>query len=263
MKKYCIIGGDNRTSALRSMYINNGSEITDIDVADVVIAPIPFSRDGKKINGEIMECDKLIDMISGSSKRLYTGAISDDIRKKLLEKNIEFVDLMEDEGIAILNSIPTAEGAIATAMEITDFTLHGAKVLVMGYGKIGKTLSKMLHGIGAKVYVEARNKKDIATIEAFGYNAVNLDELDNFLPNMDVIFNTIPCLILNKTRLQKIDKNCLIVDLASNPGGVDFNAAKKLNLDVVWALSLPSKVAPYTSAQYLKNTIDEIEAKIN
>lgn len=44
-------------------------------------------------------------------------------------------------------------------MNMTNFTLHKSNVLVMGYGNIGKVLSKMLCGIGANVYCEARNKK--------------------------------------------------------------------------------------------------------
>ena len=97
---------------------------------------------------------------------LYAGAISNNMKNKLKKASIKFFDVLNQEGVSILNAIPTAEGAISVAMNMTNFTIHKSNVLVMGYGNIGKILSKMLYGIGAKVYCEARNKKDIAFIEA-------------------------------------------------------------------------------------------------
>ena len=64
--------------------------------------------------------------------------------------------------------------------------------------------------------------------------------------------------LLNKERLDILKKDVLIVDLASVPGGVDFTAAKELGLNVVWALSLPSKCAPKSAARYLKEEIESI-----
>lgn len=146
-------------------------------------------------------------------------------------------------------------------MEMTDFTLHGSNVLVMGFGKIGKILSKMLSGIGAKVYCEARKEKDIAMIRAMGYNYVRLNDLDEVLPKMDVIFNTIPFVILDSDKLDLLKKECNVIDLASSPGGIDFVSAKEKGINVVWALALPSKIAPLSAANYIKETIDKILEK--
>ncbi|MNP11181.1 Dipicolinate synthase subunit A [compost metagenome] len=179
----------------------------------------------------------------------------------LKQRNVSYYDLLDLEEVAILNAIPTAEGAIATAMEITDFTLNGSNVLIMGYGRIGKILSKMLSGIGSNVYCEARGEKDIAMIRAMGYNAVRLKDLDELLPKIDVIFNTIPIPLINEDRLKLLKKECSIIDLASPPGGVDFPKAKELGVNVVWALSLPAKVAPISAAAYLKETIDKLYDK--
>ena len=63
-------------------------------------------------------------------------------------------------------------------MEETQRTLHGSNVLVMGFGRIGKVLAKMLDGIGAKVYCEARKNEDISWIKAYGYNPIHLNDLD-------------------------------------------------------------------------------------
>ena len=102
----------------------------------------------------------------------------------------------------------SAEGAIQVAMEQSLKTIHGSNSLVMGFGRIGKILSKMLNGIGAKVYCEARKSTDLAWIEAYGFNSINLKDIEDYLPKFDFIFNTIPVMILDKTRLEKVKKDC-------------------------------------------------------
>lgn len=254
MAKYCIIGTDERSNQIRKMYQEDGVEIVDYKKADYIIAPIPFSRDGIKITGEILSVEEII--ASLSTKVLFTGAISEEIKGRLAGKN--YADLMELDEVAYLNAIPTAEGAIYEAIKHSNITISGANVLVMGYGRIGKILAKMLDGIGAHVFCEARKEKDLAFIEAMGYNRVSIDELNSYLPKMDYIFNTIPAKLLNQTNMKYISQDCTIIDLASAPGGMDFNLASHMGLNVTWALSLPSKVAPKSAAIYLKNTIDQI-----
>lgn len=262
MKKYCILGTDNRSVALRQMYMEQGVKITDYNIAEVIITPIPFSRDDLKINGEIIECSELISSIIGKDITLYTGALSNNMKKILEENKINYIDLMDLDNLAILNAIPTAEGAIATAMEMTDFTIHGSNILILGFGRIGKILSKMLNGIGATIFCEARKESDLAMIEAYGFKPVVLEHLDMYLPDMKIIFNTVPNLLLDERRLKMLDSKCAIIDLASSPGGIDFVKAKELKINYNWALALPGKVAPYTAAKYLKETIDSIENKI-
>lgn len=256
--KMCVLGTDERSKYIRKMYINELGSLNSFDNADIIIGPTPFSKDDVKVNGESLECNELINHMAGSNKILYAGAISKSMKVKLKKKNIKFYDILEEEGVAILNAIPTSEGAIDIAMNMTDFTIHGSNVLVLGYGNIGKILSKMLYGIGANVYCEARNEKDLAFIKAMGYNSISLDKLDSYLGDMDIIFNTIPAMILDEKRLKCLKKESVIIDLASSPGGVDFSKAKELKINTTWALALPTKVAPRTAAVYLKNVIDEL-----
>lgn len=261
MKNYCILGTDNRSVKLRQLYAKEGRQISDYIFGDYIIAPIPFSKDGEKINGEILTLDEIFDLPNVKDKVIFSGAISNNIKERMDKKNIKYYDLMDLDEVAILNGIPTAEGAIATAMEMTDFTLCSSNVLVMGFGRIGKILSKMLHGIGATVYVEARKEKDLAEIRAMGYIPINLADLEKDLDKFNIIFNTVPIMILDKSKLDIIDKKCSIIDLASSPGGVDFSYAKEIGLNVVWALALPGKVAPLSSAIYIKEAIDKIIQK--
>ena len=107
----------------------------------------------------------------------------------------------------IPNAVPTAEGAIEIAIAETPFTIHGSKSLVLGYGKIGKILSKDLYALGAQTYVEARKYADLAMIEGHGYEPLPLDNLKDHIHEFDIIFNTIPSLILDDEILAKVKPN--------------------------------------------------------
>lgn len=144
------------------------------------------------------------------------------------------------------------------AIEKSSITLHNSNCLVLGFGRIGKILSKMLAGIGANVYCEARKDSDIAWIKSNGYKPIHLKDLDEYLNRFDFIFNTIPYLVLDEKRLKLIKRECLLIDLASKPGGIDFEKAKNMELQTEWALALPGKVAPKTAAKYLYDVIINI-----
>lgn len=197
-----------------------------------------------------------------TAKNLISGTISEEYKKILLDKNVNYIDLQKREEFTVLNTIATAEGTIQIAMEETQRTIHGSNILVMGFGRIGKVLAKMLDGIGAKVYCEARKNEDIAWIKAYGYEPIHLNNLNEKLGKFDVIINTIPFQVLDEERLSLVKKDVVLIDVASNPGGIDRNIAKKKELKLIWALSLPGKVAPLTSAEFIQETIYHVLKEI-
>lgn len=281
-KKFTIVGGDLRSIKLANQILQDGNEVNiygfrnagfelgiresedlalAIDESDVVIGPIPCSNDNENLNApfhpENISMNEIF-KIMNKNQLFIAGRISEKISHLSEIYNVYSIDILEREEMAVLNVIPTAEGAIQIAMEETPVTLHGSNVLILGYGRIGKILAKMLQGIGANVYVEARKHSDIAWIKAYGYKPVYITELASYLPNMTVIFNTVPHLMLDSNLLEKVNIDVLIIDLASKPGGVDFEKAKLMGLKIIWALSLPGKVAPVTAAGYIKETVYNI-----
>ena len=277
-----VIGGDSRIVELVKILNENGNDVylyglekseklkgfchtSNLDEvmekSDFIITSIPLSKDGKYLNASYTD-EKIIvvDIFKiAKNKKIITGNITNEIKIYIkIENNNEIIDILKFEELTVLNSIPTAEGAIQIAMEKSLITLHNSKCLVLGFGRIGKILAKMLLGIGAQVYCEARKEQDIAWIKSYGYNAIHLNDLDNNLGNFDFIFNTIPYLILDKSRLSLIKSECLLIDLASKPGGIDFEEAEKLKLQTDWALALPGKVAPKTAAGYIYEIIKNI-----
>ncbi len=277
-KTFSIIGGDLRNVKLAEFLAEEGNSVNiygfgkagfeikleqsntleeAIDSSEVVIGPIPCSNDNELINApfhsekiyinEVFKC-------MNKNQLFIAGRISEKIVHLAQVYNVYTVDMLDREEMAVLNAIPTAEGAIQIAMEEMPITLHNSNALILGYGRIGKTLAKMLQGIGASVYVEARKYSDFAWIKSYGYKPVSLNELSQTVKNMNVVFNTIPSIVLNNEVLNLVNPDCLIIDLASKPGGVDFEKAKELGIKAIWALSLPGKVAPVTAAEFIKDT---------
>ena len=256
MVKLFFLGRDARSKFLKELYDGECEIVESIEAADYIILPIPFTKDLIHITGE----DSLIsDVINKcKNKTVFTGAVKSSYIPLFQENNIRIIDLMELDEVALLNAIPTAEGAIKKAIEETSITLHEANVMVLGFGRVGKILADKLKGLNANVFCEARSKKDLAHIQGLGYNVVELKNIEKHLKNMDVIFSTIPTLILDEARLKLLKEDTVIIDLSSSPGSVDFDVANKLNLKAYLELGIPSRIAPKSAAKYLKQSIDNV-----
>lgn len=223
---------------------------------ETIIGPIPFTKDGEKLNAPFSEKEiyikDLIPMLK--EKTLIAGPISPKVKEELKKNKTRVIDIMEIEELVIYNTIATAEGAIKVAIENTETNLHGSKILILGFGKVAKTLAYKLKGLSAEITCAARRSSDLAWIETLGYKVQNINELVN-LEKFDIIFNTVPQIILTENELRCIKKEALIIDLASKPGGVDQEKTKEMGLNYIWALAIPGKVAPLASAKYIKQAI--------
>ena len=180
-----------------------------------------------------------------------TGYVWPSLKEILMQKNISVCETREMDEISIPNAIPTAEGAIQVAMANTEITIHNSQSFVLGFGRCGTILAKTLQALGAEVTVAVRRKEVLAWIEAFKMRPLLLDYLPEEISRANIIFNTIPAIILNAEVLYRADKSALVIDLATYPGGVDFPVAERLNIKAISLPGLPGKVAPKTAAQIL------------
>ena len=288
VKEFAVVGGDLRTIKLAKILAKEGNmvytyglekaeelkEIKNIifceklieavKMVQVVIGPIPFSSDGININMPFSDGKLSIRefMHNLNAKILIAGTIAPDVYELANDEYIEIVDIMIREELAVLNTIATAEGAIEIAIANTNKILHGSNVLVLGFGRIGKVLARKLAGLSTKVTCAARKEEDLAWIKAYGHKGININQIDKNLSEFDVIINTVPQMILTAEKLGYVKQECLLIDLASNPGGIDKKVAKEKGLQLIWALALPGKVAPTTTAEFIKDTIYNILKEI-
>ena len=285
---FSIIGGDLRIIKLAKMLAEDGNNVytygmekaeelkenkniimcnklqETVKKSEIVIGPIPFSSNGKGINApvsdNIISIRELMHVIN--AKILIAGSITPDVYDLANDEYIEIIDIMKREELAVLNTISTAEGTIEIIIANTNKIIHGSKVLILGFGRIGKVLARKLAGLSAKVTCAARKDEDLAWIRAYGHMETNINAIGENLSEYDVIINTVPHLVLTSEKIKYVKDDCLLVDLASNPGGIDKKAAKDKNLKLIWALALPGKVAPVTTAEFIKDTVYNILKEI-
>ena len=285
---FTVVGGDLRIIKLAQMLAKDGNKIyaygvekaeelktnpnikiceklsEAIKTSEIIIGPIPFSSNRKDINAPFSDNQISIREIMHliNAKILIAGSITPEVYDLANDEYIEIIDILKREELAVLNTISTAEGTIEIIIANTNKIIHGSNVLVLGFGRIGKVLARKLAGLSAKVTCAARKDEDLAWIKAYGHKGTNINTLGENLAEYDIIINTVPHLILTEERLKYIKEDCLLVDLASNPGGIDKRAAKDKNLKLIWALALPGKVAPVTTAEFIKDTVYNVLKEI-
>mgnify|MGYP005769637857 FL=1 len=229
-----------------------------LENAEIVISSIPFTRDGITINMPLSDNKIKINEFMNlmKDKTLIAGTIPNNIYEKY--KGVEIIDIMKNEKLAILNTIATAEGAIKEIIENTQVNVHGSKIMILGFGRVGKTLAKKLDGLSAKITVVSKEEEELAWAEVYGYTNVQLNKIEDVIKDYDVIVNTIPHIILQGDILQKINKDTLLLDLASGEGGINKEEAQENKINLIKALGIPGKISPITTAKILKETIYEI-----
>jgi len=255
-----LLWATDKSKVFNSPNINFAETLDEvIEKSKVLIGPIPFTQDGKYIfaplSQQSVEIQSLIEKLSCRDIVLIASVIPESVKNLCREKNIKFFDLYEKEELAILNAIPTVEGCLMIAIEKMPITLHSSNILILGYGRIGKVLAKVLRGFEANIYVASRKSSDLTWCKAFGFLPVRLCDIAEYVNKMDLIINTIPAVVVTKEVIDRMRADTLVIDLASKPGGVDFEYAREKDIEVVHALSLPGKVAPVTAAKYISEVL--------
>jgi dipicolinate synthase subunit A len=186
---------------------------------------------------------------------VYTGMAKSYLRSLCSTYLLKLVELLSRDEVAIYNSIPTAEGALVMAIQNTDFTIHGSNSMVLGMGRTGFTMARTLQGLGARVRVGVRKQDHYARAEEMGWKPFMTDALLQQVTEADLIFNTIPSMIITAEVLSGIPKHCVIIDLASAPGGCDFLYAEQRGIKAILAPGLPGIVAPRTAGMIMARAL--------
>lgn len=273
-----MIGGDLRIVRLAELYSKEGNKVYTygleeyfnknknnnviicsnekeaVDKSEIIVSGVPISKDGIHISAPYSKKEINLDDV----KKLLNNKVfvAGNIPTEFYNESIKNIDLLKIEELTILNAIPTAEGTIKIIIEQMEQTIHESKILICGYGRIGKILCKRLSSFGANIYCAARRDSDLAWIREAGYFPVRYSEIKKYAAAIDVVINTVPVTIL-KEELKSFKNDVLIIDVASNPGGIDKEKAKDLKLKVITALGIPGKEMPISAASYIKEIIDK------
>ena len=274
-----VVGGDMRQAKLAQLLADDGhtvhtyalesgsesaldaipeEDLRQIGRADCVILPLTVQTGDGLLNAPLSPSQHplppILDRLT-PSQFLCGGRVDPETRAMAQQRSLTIHDYFAREELAVANAVPTAEGAIQLAMEHLPITIHGSRVLVVGFGRVGRVTAQRFAALGAKVSVAARKYEQLAWAQAMGFGSEHLGNLAGWLCGYDLVINTVPAQVLTRSELEDLKPDCLIIDLASKPGGVDLGAAGELGLTVIWALALPGKVAPVTAGAAIKSTI--------
>lgn len=227
--------------------------------ADIIVGGIPLLKN-KRINGNENLPDLLPKIFCQNvreNQSVFAGMITGEVRAACAERGVKCCDFMKENAVTVFNTIATAEGAVYEAMRRKNTNIHGSRCLVTGYGRCGKTLADKLRGLGARVTVCNRSQEALELANALGYETSGLSGLAGIVGRYEYIFNTVPAVIFDRNVLGRVQKDSLIIDIASVPGGVDYDAAGEMGKETAACLGLPGKYAPKSSGIRLADFVAE------
>lgn len=267
--KLLVLGGDIRlhytAERLKQKYEVYTYGVSELDMlpdepCDAAVLGLPASRDGINISAPLCREPVPFSVLKKLVKCggiVIGGMISPAIRKFCAENGFFCEDHYCDEAVMLRNAVPSAEGALAVGINATPEQMLGQKVLILGFGRIASQLAVYLTAMGCEVIVAARSREKRAKARMLGCRAVGFDVLGNILPEVTLIYNTVPCAVIGEDELAVFDDEAVYVELAS-VSGIDSEAFKQHSVTVIKAGGLPAKTAPKTAGEIIADAVEEI-----
>lgn len=247
---FLILGEEARQKYLAAMLREQGHDVMEAEgyqpgYHDVILLPVPQSAVYFEKNEDKFQ----------KGQTVYGCQLPRELVSRCEQRGIRVVDYMKAEGVASRNAVSTAEGAIAEALQAGCVSIQDSRSLVVGYGTCGAVLASKLGQWRAVVTVMDRKEEKRQRARSYGYDAISFEEAREHMGEYDIIFNTVPALVLTEELLAGVNPEVTIIDIASRPGGVDFEACRKKEICAKLCLGLPGKYAPKSAAGILMEVI--------
>lgn len=227
--------------------------------SDIILLPLPTSKNGKSINTPLSSREipikTILDYLS-SRHTVFIGMGQAQTVKQIHAKTGKVFDYFTVEDFTYKNALLTAEGILEIILDRLPITVFGLKTAVFGYGRIGYFIGDMLKKLGADVTVFARNGFQLTKAEVEGLHTQNLSETFE-LNDYDCIINTVPSRIIDTDALKTVKKDCLLIEAASVPYGINTEFCEKNGYNLIKASSLPGKTAPKTAGIIIGETVEK------
>ena len=231
---YCT---DERQKYLsKSLYgIKKSSVKTEFRKCDynIWILPTPLYKYDVSIMGAQVNADML-----SPNNIVFAGAINKEWKSFFEANNIEYIDLMEEEKVVLENADITAEATLMLYILNSKVSVKNQKIIISGYGRCGKVLAEKFSSLGAKITVLARSKEARKEAISKGYNAVTFSYGPQEAYGTVALINTVPERVISDLILSELHKECLLIEIASAPGGFDKDFIEKNGLKYIEAPGL-------------------------
>ena len=257
--KALIIGGDRRMIFTGKALEESGYRVDtlgllpydtgDPSAADIIILPVPATRDKVNINCALTDRKIPLDLLKSIPENtpVFGGG-------KVNIKN--YTDYLSRDEYAVKNAVLTAEGAISHAIGNTGFSLWKSRILIIGYGRVGKALYSRLSGFYPLITVSARSQRDFAALDSLGISSIETSTIGAVKSGFDIVFNTVD--IKYDTSVARALSPATFLDL-STYGGFADNTAEKCGLTYKRLPGIPAVCAPETAGKIIAETVISLQ----
>lgn len=278
-KKVTVLGGDTRQIYTAGYLAEKGYDVSvfgfelfdgeirhktaaDLSTAlqcGVLILPLPCSANGKTLSAPFADHEYALKDITERlhpGTLLFAGMAGTPLINAAKAADCEIYDYFTREELTVKNALLTGEGVLSILLDRLPVTVFGLRAAVTGYGRVAYYTARLLHGLGAEVTVFARAPVQLTKAQTAGLQTVKLQEFGSVPRRFDCLINTVPAPILGERELSALNKDCLLLETASAPYGIDKAAAAGLGFTLVKAPSLPGRTAPKSAGRIIADTID-------
>ena len=268
-RSFAVIGGDMRQRCLLRQLRGLGFSASSYRVPDtqdsapelpgcirdanVLLLPMPAFSGPETVRAEGGGVPLAAILDAAGPDALVCGGMLGPAEDALRARGLSFFDYAKDETLLLQNAELTAEAALPLLLERLSCPLAGSRLLLCGFGRIGKLLARKLRALGADVTVSARKPQALELARILGYRRVRTDSLTDALAQYDAIVNTVPAQLIGPEQLRSVRTGCVLLELASLPGG--FCAEAQALPGYCAARGLPGKYAPETAAAIIRSAI--------
>lgn len=276
MARIILIGGDRRSLYLsdflsRKGYLTYGFAQSPGEPLTLlwdalqqpyvaVILPLPATKDGVHVHTPLWDGALPFASLQGRLRpgaAVLGGQLPNSLSEQLLANGVPYTDYY-DEQVIVRNADLTAKGVMRVLGEHTDRPPDTLRFVVTGFGRVAKATVRELQAHGGKVLVAARSTLALRAAAESGADTVPLCTFLEKPADFDVLVNTVPATLFDAAVLSKTPKDALLIDVASAPFGLDFEAAAACGLQAIKAQSLPGKYFPEAAAQILGEKIQSL-----
>lgn len=259
MKPIAVLSGDKRQDYINQYLNQHGypaylKSTMDFNNDKYIICSTPLCKKGKYVNCDFYSSfpiETFINLLK-PNQIVFGGSIPKEIRNA---GTIKFIDILDDENVVWNNSVLTAEGLVSYIINSTDFTINNAKILILGFGKCGINIARLLNALSGEISIYDHTAIHLTQAKAYGYEGIDYEDIIRHISKFDIIINTVPKEIFTEMHYNKIKNDCSLFEIASSPYGFNEELVNKYRLSLITCPGIPGATAPKSAGELIAKSI--------
>lgn len=210
---------------------------------NIIMLPVPSTRDGKYVSGtDILLKDTLVNANDGCLVAGYN--LPEWYTAKLRDAKAAVLDLTQDEEFMLENAYITAIGALSYILATEKRVPSDMRFGVIGYGRIGSSLVRLLLFLGARVVVFTSRALTRIDLGEYGISSSSADISSHGydFTGIDTVINTAPKDMSGKFPGGKLPEGLRVLELASGENFKGIDGVERLP-------ALPEKMYPESAGR--------------